>query len=239
MYAKKDVDIYYEIKGDGPPLVLLHGNGEDSSSMSRQAEYFMKEYTVISVDTRGHGKSGFGGQPFNFHLFADDLAFLLDHLKVQKTKIIGFSDGGITALHFAIQFPDRTDKIAVIGANIFPKGLKPGVRALLWLSNTGMFPASFVLSVKEKREVMQLMLNHPSLTFDSLRGISAQTLVLAGEHDMVQNAHTIAIADNIPNAQLCIFAGGDHFIPFKMADSVNKRISEFFGNDLGGKPFPE
>lgn len=231
MFAKKDVDLYYEITGEGPPLVLLHGNGEDSSTMSRQAEFFSKDNTVISVDTRGHGKSGFGEIPLNFNLFADDLVFILDRLKIHKVKIIGFSDGGITALHFALTYPDRADKLVIIGANIFPKGLKPEVRALLWTSYAGMFPASFVLSVKRKREVMQLMLNHPSLTFDRLQNIGAQTLVLAGENDMVLNAHTIAIADNIKNAQLCIFAGGDHFIPFKMADSVNKRISEFFCSD--------
>lgn len=228
MIINRDIGLYYEITGAGPPLLLLHGNGEDSASMSQQADFFKKHYRVISIDTRGHGKSGFGDYPLSFPLFSEDLAYILDKLEISRVKIIGFSDGGITALHFALLYPDRADKIAVIGANIFPKGLTVEVRTLLWLQYAAMLPVSIVPSVKKKREILQLMLKHPALTFDRLHGIRARTLILAGERDMVRNAHTIAIADNITDAQLCIFAGGDHFIPFKMANSVNKRIYDFF-----------
>lgn len=74
------IKLHYEEKGTGQPVVLLHGNGEDSSYFKNQIEYFSKKYRVIAVDTRGHGKSERGTAPFTLRQFARDLKSFLDEM---------------------------------------------------------------------------------------------------------------------------------------------------------------
>ena len=94
--------LYVREAGSGEALVLLHGNGENSSYFQYQIPYFSQKYHVIAVDTRGHGKSPRGTKPFTLIQFAKDLKQLLDQMGLKKVNLLGFSDGGNIALIFAI-----------------------------------------------------------------------------------------------------------------------------------------
>ncbi|MDE7359343.1 MAG: alpha/beta hydrolase, partial [Lachnospiraceae bacterium] len=93
-----DISLYYQENGEGEPLFLLHGNGEDGTYFANQISLFSGRYRVIAVDTRGHGKSPRGTAPFTMEQFAVDLKELMDKLQIQNAVILGFSDGANIAM---------------------------------------------------------------------------------------------------------------------------------------------
>ena len=120
----KGGSLHCRIGGMGKPLLLLHGNGEDYTIFQRQIDYFKAFYTVIALDTRGHGKSIKKQDTLIFEAFVNDIETVLDYLHIEKTAIIGFSDGGNTALLFAQHFPEKVSKLVIVGANTEPEGMK-------------------------------------------------------------------------------------------------------------------
>lgn len=99
--------IYYETYGEGEPLLLLHGNQQSIGVFKDQISEFSKYYKVIAVDTRGQGKSEAGEKAYSYDLFANDMITLLEQLKIEKTNIVGWSDGGNTGLIMAMQHPSK------------------------------------------------------------------------------------------------------------------------------------
>ena len=121
------VILYYEKQGSGPPLVLLHGNGEDGRIFDRTAEVLAPHYTVYTIDSRCHGKSS-RDVPLSYDLMAADVLAFSKALKLEKPVICGFSDGGIVALLAAIRAPELPGALIACGANTTPAGLKWPVR---------------------------------------------------------------------------------------------------------------
>ena len=103
--------LYYKEAGKGFPLILLHGNGENGGYFEHQIGYFQDKYRVIALDTRGHGKSPRGEKPFTIRQFAEDLHDFMDEQEIEKAHILGFSDGGNTALIFALKYPRRVGRL--------------------------------------------------------------------------------------------------------------------------------
>lgn len=102
-----DIELHYEERGAGEPLILLHGNGGDCSYFSGQMDAFARRFRTIALDTRGHGASPRGKKPFTISQFADDLANFMDERGIARAHLLGFSDGGNIALVFALRHPDR------------------------------------------------------------------------------------------------------------------------------------
>ncbi len=226
--ASHEAILYYEVTGQGEPVVVLHGNGENCHYFEHQIPVLSQSYQVIAPDTRAHGQSTRGNAPLDFYLFADDVIAILDDLGISKAHLLGFSDGGNIALHTALKYPNRVLSIIADGANIFPSGLMPEVQAhqqekYKVLCEKAKNDASY----QQKVDVYGLMIHHPDLSFDQLSQIHVPTLILAGEHDMIAPEHTQAIADAIDGSQLFIVAGGDHFIAAKMPDVFNALVLDF------------
>ena len=99
------MNLYTKESGTGQPMVLLHGNGEDSSYFVNQMSFFESKYHVIAVDTRGHGRSPRGQGAFTLERFAEDLKEFLDRRGLRRIILLGFSDGGNIALIFALKYP--------------------------------------------------------------------------------------------------------------------------------------
>ena len=122
-----DIRQYYIEKGQGEPLILLHGNGENCDYFAGQMDAFARHFHVYALDTRGHGKTPRGDAPFTIRQFAEDLLGFLDTHGIAKAHILGFSDGGNTALIFALKYPERVDRLILNGANLGAKGVKRSV----------------------------------------------------------------------------------------------------------------
>ena len=123
------MNLYTKESGSGQPMVLLHGNGEDSSYFVNQISFFESKYLVIAVDTRGHGRSPRGRGTFTLERFADDLKGFLDRRGLRRIILLGFSDGWQYCADFALKYPGYVDRLILNGANLNPFGMKPSVLA--------------------------------------------------------------------------------------------------------------
>ena len=221
-----DIELFYTKTGSGPPLLLLHGNGEDGTYFVHQIEEFSRDSTVYAIDTRGHGKSPRGTAPFAISQFADDLLAFMDKQGLPQADILGFSDGGNIALTFALRHPDRVHRLILNGANLDPKGVKPLVQLPIVV---GYHFASLFKNpgARAKAELLGLMVNEPHIAPAELKRLTMPVLVMAGTKDMIQERHTRLIANRIPNARLAIIPG-DHFIANKEPAAFNRAVRIFF-----------
>ena len=192
-----------------------------------QIDYFSQNYTVYAIDTRGHGKSPRGSAPFTIEQFSKDLKCFFETAHIKSANILGFSDGGNTALTFAANHPELVKKLVICGANLNPLGLKKEFMISLKLEYYLIYINSLITQKsKKKREMLELMLKQPNITPDVLKKIKAPVLVIAGTDDLIYEEHTQFIAKNIPNARL-EFIQGDHYIISKKYEIFNDTVNRF------------
>lgn len=234
-FTHDGVKLYYEVYGTGKPLLLIHGNGGSISDLRRQIEFFRKKYQVIVMDNRDQGKSGDSADKLTYEKMAADQAALLEHLKAKPAYVLGWSDGAIEALILGMKYPDRVEKIAAMAANLNPtdQALDPDVLKLIkdWMAAV---PPEKRGTAEGKRElkVTGMMLEEPNIPTDALETIKAPTLVLAADHDMIRDEHTLDVYHHIPNSELAIFPGATHMIPYDDPAAFNATVAKFFA-----KPF--
>lgn len=223
-----DIKLHYREEGSGYPLILLHGNGEDSAHFKHQIEYFSKEYRVIAIDTRGQGESPRGTAPFTFEQFAQDLQDFMDEHGIFKANILGFSDGGIIALLFALNNMGRVNKLVLNGANLDPSGVIEPVRRRI------KEKAEQAAETKDESaesmacyERLVLMDRQPAIDPAELAKLEdVPTLVIVGTDDLIEAEHTQLIYRSLPNAELVIIPG-DHFIAYDNPVDFNKAVDRF------------
>lgn len=222
-----DIQLHYIEQGQGQPLFLLHGNGESCDYFEHQIPCFSKDYRVIAIDTRGHGKSPRGENPFTIKQFAEDLKDFMDAKGITKANILGFSDGGNIALTFALKHPERIEKLILNGANLFPSGVKSLYQ---WPIEIGYRIAKMFSKksskAKQNAELLGLMVNEPHIDPSELARLTIPVLVIAGKKDMIKESHTRLIYKSLPDAQLNIIEG-DHFIANKNYEAFNKVVERF------------
>lgn len=222
-----DIKLNYQEKGSGYPLILLHGNGEDSSRFRHQIDYFSKEYRVIAIDTRGQGQSPRGTAPFTFEQFAKDLENFMNEHGIFRANILGFSDGGITAILFALNNPKRVNKLILNGANLDIEGLIEPVRERI-IAKAKEAEAKKDESEEAMRryELLNLMATQPAIDPKRLAEIEAPTLVIVGVNDMVAADHTELIYKSLPKSELVLIQG-DHFVAYDNPKAYNSAVDKF------------
>ncbi len=230
-FTHDGVKLYYEVYGGGEPLLLVHGNGGSIANFKAQLDHFRKRYKVIAMDSRDQGKSGDSPDKITYERMTDDLAALLDHLNTGPVNVLGWSDGGIEALLLGIRHPAKVKKIAAMAANLNPseEAIYPEVMAFAKSMVDSMPPAAKETPQgKRELKVMQMMFDEPHIDPKALEVISAPTLVLASDHDMIRDEHTLEIYHHIPNSQLCIFPNATHMVPYDQPDLFNATVDRFF-----------
>ena len=224
-----DIKHFFIEKGEGEPLILLHGNGENGSYFEGQIDAFAQRFHVFAPDTRGHGKTPRGDKPFTIRQFADDLLCFMDEQQLERAHLLGFSDGGNIAMVFAIQHPDRVDRLILNGANLDARGVKRSTQIPIEIGyRMAKFFAGKSDSARLNAEMLGLMVNDPNVAPEELSKIKAKTLVIAGTNDMINEEHTKLIASHIPDAEL-VFIKGDHFIANKHPGEFNRTVLDFLG----------
>ena len=202
MYFKYlDATIYYKIVNKGKEtIILLHGNGEDMTIFNELLP-FLKDYTVILVDSRGHGKSTCNNM--SLALMKDDLLNLIAYLKINKCTLIGYSDGGNVALDAVIANQTLFSSLIIAGANIKPNGLKLVTRIPIIIKYCFSFN-------KRIRALNRLMVKEPNISIEGLKKIEIPTLIIQGEYDCVKLKHARLINRLIPSSILIILKGINH-----------------------------
>ena len=193
-----DINIYYEVYGEGTPIILLHGNSETHEIFDRLIEKLKDNYKVYAIDSRCHGKSE-KAKYISYELMADDVIEFIKLLNIEKPILYGFSDGGIVGLLVAIKEPELLVKLIVSGANLNPSVLSKGM--IMFIKIAYFFT---------RNKLFKMMVYEPNITIEDLKNITIPTIVLAGEKDVVKYEHTKLIADNIKNSTIEIVSKENH-----------------------------
>ena len=229
-----DINLFYTDNGSGRedcPLILLHGNGGNASSFFYVVDHFLKKRRIITLDTRGHGRSPRGEMPFTLKQFADDLACFMDEKGIKKADLIGYSDGGNIAMLFAIKYPERVNSMVLNGANMFPEGLEDKDRR--WImdeykrSKKALRRNPQNAKARASLEMMSLMVHEPHITPEQLSALDIPTLVLVGSRDAIKPEHTGLIADSIKGSVLTV-VNGSHNIVKSNSEAYINALEDFY-----------
>jgi pimeloyl-ACP methyl ester carboxylesterase len=233
--VSKGALIYWEVRGNGPPLIMLHGNGEDMSVFSAQVPEFSREFQVITIDSRGHGKSAAPGK-LSLYDMADDVVAVMDDAKIEKAHILGFSDGGNIALIMAVKYPERVRSLVLTGANSDPSGIRFKYVFPMWLRQAVLaLRAPFSAEACRKKDLLDLMINEPRLHKWDLQGIKVPTLITMGENDIISRTHGQYLHNNISGSEFHLFPGW-HFTPVKLPEMYNKVVLDFLRKQGSERP---
>jgi pimeloyl-ACP methyl ester carboxylesterase len=226
--------MYYETYGEGMPMVLIHGNGGSIKSMSNQIEYFKTKYRIIVADSRAQGKTEEGKATLTYEQITDDWSALLDVLHIDSAYVIGWSDGGIESLLMGIRHPNKVKMMAIMGAN-----LQPDSNAVYnWAIKMVQYSDHYLDSMIAKKDTAynyprfkklnDLLEKQPHISLAQVQTIKAPTLVMGGDKDVIREAHTLQIYQNLQKAWLCIFPGGTHMMPETDPEIFNATVERFF-----------
>lgn len=210
-----NVNIYYEVYGEGKPIILLHGNSETHKIFNKLISSLKENYKVYAIDSRCHGKSE-NTKEISYDLMSEDIIEFIKKLKIDKPIIYGFSDGGITALLIAIKEPNILSKLIISGANLNPRGLK---KSFLFIVRIG-----YTLTRNKK---FKMMLKEPNIKIEDLKKIKVPTVILVGEKDIVPIEHTKLIHNNIPNSKLEIITNETHGSYITNSDKIYEIIKKY------------
>ena len=235
-------DMYYEIVGEGEPLVLLHAGFSTCRMWDPVVAEFSKHYRLIIPDLRSHGDSSYPGGEITMRLLAEDVFALLDHLGIDKIKGAGTSAGAITLLHMATMQPERVEAMIVVGAgSIVPDSCKPSLMAYdadrLSEAQWASLRARHHHGDEQIRALFDMVhrlaqkdddLNFPP---EVLGTITARTFVVHGDRDYCFPATLAAdMYSHIPTAYLWVLPNGVHVPIFgQNTEDFKTAALEFYG----------
>jgi pimeloyl-ACP methyl ester carboxylesterase len=226
--------IYVATFGAGDPVILLHGGMGNGDHWAHQVPPLAVHHRVIVVDSRGQGRSTRGKAPASYDAMTRDVIAVMDHLKIAKAAIVGWSDGGEIALKLGIHHPDRVTKLFVLGTS-YEHGTKPKQSTATFKRYNAKCRTDYAkLSTTPKQYdgvvkwLLQIWTKPMGFTKDQLRSIKAPTLVVHGDHDeIVAHTHAQAMTKLIPNARLVVLENTSHFALWQDPASFNKALVDF------------
>jgi pimeloyl-ACP methyl ester carboxylesterase len=247
--------LYYEVHGDpnGQPVLLLHGSLNSVEQWDYLAPVLVAAgYRVVAMDCRGRGRSAWGDLPITFEQMAADAVGMLDHLGIEKTDVVGASDGATIALNLAIHYPERLDRVVAYGAILTPEG-NQFVESDQMISFEYLIANYRRLSPEPERfeELLgvldELTQVGPNYSEDELNRIAVPVLILDGEQDeFITPDQPVRLAELIPGATLAIMPGTGHFATNARPGLFNQIVLDYLaagapsvpGAQTAGTPTP-
>jgi len=233
--------MYYEIRGKGPVLVLLHGGAGNGMQFEKQIPVLERHYRLVIPDMRAQGRSGDNDYPLTYHGMAEDVNVLMSRLGVQRFDVMGWSDGGICGIDLAIHHASRVNHLITFGANYSTAGMQAQDAAWVDTATAAAFgpemrvgwmalspePGNYDVAMTK---ILRMWKNEPNFSMKQLGSIRAKTMICAGEHDLVRREHTEALAKAIPKATLWIVPGASHGAIQEKPEEVNAKVLEFLAH---------
>lgn len=214
------VDLHYVKVGQGRPVILLHGNGEDHHLFQTQIRQLSQAgYCVYAPDSRGHGANP-PLPEYHFDDMAEDIYAFIRALGLKQPALYGHSDGGIIALLLELHHPGTLGAMAVSGTNLSPEGVLPS-----------LLEEFSEIVRKEPNPLITLMLTEPHIDPEALREIRIPVLVTAGENDLILREETDRIASMLPRATLIIVPGADHGSYIEGSEIMGKLLISFLAEN--------
>ncbi len=210
------INMYYEIHGDGSPLVLIHGGGSTiQTTFGRILPLIAQHFKVIAVELQAHGHTSDRDSAESFEQDADDVAALLHHLTINKAHIFGFSNGGNTAMQIAIRHPELVNRLILASTFYKREGMIPGFFDGMKQASLDVMPQAlkdaFLQINPDSTKLMTMfkkdkerMLQFKDWRDESLSSIKSPALIISGDEDVVLPAHAVTMSQLIPNSRLVI-----------------------------------
>jgi len=238
----KKVRLYYEIHGEGMPLLYLHGGLSSSLDFSKYVPELSKHFKVITFDRRGHGRSNDNDEDFSYASMAEYTNLFLDRIGISKAFVIGWSDGGVVGYHLASKYPSKVIKLIAVGANYLVEGMTES--SIEWIKSQmtveeisrtypsvesdfkklNPVPNNFKNFIIKTRE---MWLRDPYISKADFEKINVPVLLIAGDRDDIRLEHMFEMYALLKYSQLCILPNTTHFVFDEYDDTVTKIISEF------------
>ncbi len=216
-FIRDNQSIHYEVKGCEntdlkTPILLLHGNGESLHVFDKSCESLLSSRTFVMLDSRLQGESHRleGGKiALSYKTMADDAIALMQMLNIKEYDVVGYSDGGIVALLMAMKTYD-VRKIIAIGTNMSPSGLTKHAQRQI----RSAYRKAVRKNDEMQAELMRLMLEEPVVNPNDFSKIFAETTIVLGSKDaVIEQKHSLSIADAIPRGSHMTIEGAGHDIP--------------------------
>ncbi|HEY5532293.1 MAG TPA: alpha/beta fold hydrolase [Candidatus Anoxymicrobiaceae bacterium] len=241
-----DISIYYQACGSGEPVLFLHGGFSSGDSWAPQVMALAPKYRSIFMDSRGHGRTTLGRLGLSYEQMGRDAVALIEDLNAGPAHVVGWSDGGTTALAMALSRPDLLRSMTLLGT---PFSIENYSRAA-WLSiHSFLSPLSrellFVRAMRRLtspepwdgaafvRQMRRMWTQEPNYTTEDLSRIHIPTLVIACDSDEFLSTTEEplgvfeATARALPSARMSVILGGNHSVSIERPDDVNHLILEF------------
>lgn len=217
------IKLYYEVYGQGQPLVVLHGNGGSSGSAASHMPELIKKYKVIAIDSRAQGKSGDTDKPLTYDQMAADVNELLNQLNIDSAFIWGQSDGAILCLVMAMDYPKKVKRVVAYAPNTVPDSSAIFGWAVTAVNRT-------IKNSKDPKEVKlyEMMRDYPNIPYEKLGTIKAPCLIMGGDRDVIRPEHLVKMFQSIPNSQLCILPGATHGGAWEQQERFLSIMNDFF-----------
>jgi pimeloyl-ACP methyl ester carboxylesterase len=234
--AVNELSMYYELHGEGPPLLLLHGAYMTADMMGPLATGLAERRQVIVPEMQAHGRTADADRPLTYEQMADDCAALLRQLEHKQADVVGYSMGGGTALQLAIRHPAQVRRLVVASAGFRYDAMPAEAIAMFPSITPEMFagspmeteyqrlapnPGDFPTLVEKLKTLDTTDFAWPE---DDIRGLTAPTLIILGDSDGVRLEHAVEMfklrgggvmgdLSGMPESQLAVLPGTSHFIP--------------------------
>jgi pimeloyl-ACP methyl ester carboxylesterase len=237
------VKTWYEVEGQGDPVLLMHGGFCTNETWGPQRADFAADHRVFLPERRAHGHTSDVEGPLSYDDMATDTIDFLTTVVEGPAHLVGWSDGGIVALLVAIARPELVRKIAVTGANFKPPpeiGPAEGLDELTAdAPEMAMFRAMYEAASPDGPEhwpivvgkMVEMIRAEPDIPMEDLGRIGAPTLVLVGDDDFISLEHTLELYRAIPNSELAVVPGTSHAHFMEKPLLVNRIVLEFLDND--------
>lgn len=232
------VRTWYDEKGTGDPVVLLHPGGADSRAFGPNRDAMAVRFRTFTPERRGHGHTPDVSGPITFELMAEDTIRFLETVVGGSARLVGYSDGAIVALLVARRRPDLVSHLVFVAGVFHYNGWLPGV-----IDPQHAPPPSMAASYGEVspdgldhfpvvvEKLARMHLTGPSLTADDLAGIECRTLVMLGDDDEVRLEHATTLYRGLPQAELAVVPGTSHGLLAEKPELCNKIISDFLSTE--------
>ncbi len=250
------LNMYYEIHGAGTPLVLIHGGGSTiQTTFGRVLHLLAKNHRVIAVELQAHGHTADINRSETFEQDADDVAALLKYLKIENASFFGFSNGGHTSMEIAIRHPEIVNNLVIASAPCKRNGFVPGFFDGLQHATLANMPQELktaFLKINPDTAKLQIMFNRDrermiefrDWSDEQIKSITAPTLLINGDADVITPEHAVEMMRLLPHARLSILPGthGAYISEIttgtehsKMPDLTVSMIEEFLNDPMTKK----
>jgi pimeloyl-ACP methyl ester carboxylesterase len=231
---------YYEVAGEGEPLLLLHGGFCPAETFDGLTPRLAEEYRVYLPERCGRGCTPDVEGPITFENMAQDTLAFMDALDISSAHLVGWSDGALVALHVALQRPDLASKLVLIGMAVNHDGFPAEAREMLGPSLSPEILPPFLRELyanvspdgPEHFDVVFEKLSatwktEPSFELSELERLAMPTLVMIGDRDLVTVEHAAAMQRAIRDAQLAVVPGASHGFPMETPELASRPVIAF------------